>query len=93
MFWGLKEKGICLSPGETMFRAIKWMWSRRWKSVHGSHREREILECESLCTSAVCVSGGGAGVGLTRYPGGPLLAGCFGGGKCPKQRQAAPGEL
>ena len=55
--------------------------------------KRDYLECESHCTSAVCVSGGGAGVGLTRYPGGPLLAGCFGGGKCPKQRQAAPGEL
>ena len=24
---------------------------------------------------------------------GPLLAGCLGGGGCPKHRQAAPGEL
>ena len=63
MFLGLKEKGICLSPGETMFRAIKWVWSRGWKSVpHGSHWEREILEHESPCTPAVCASGGGVGV-------------------------------
>lgn len=77
-----------------MFRAIKWVWSRGWKSVpHGSHWEREILEHESPCTPAVCASGGGVGVRLTRYPGGPLLAGCLGGGECPKQRQDAPGEV
>lgn len=60
-----------------MFRAIKWVWSRGWKvyPMAPTGKERS-LERESPCTSAVW----GLGWGWewwTRYPGGPLSAGCL----------------